>query len=308
MEQVAEKKSLLLLGSTGFLGSAVMERLKSEHLEDWQILISRSSSLENSIPFILLNSDFEPGTTFDYLNFSDLQNKYLIVINCASSRNSRNEESSQQGNFEYPKKVLELLVNARDLRIRWIQIETYWQYSKASIPDASYVLWKNRFSALLTESSRNENLVIEKLALPHLIGPFDDLSRFLPRLFSKLFRNESTIVNSPDEGFYLADVRDVANYLIRTLNDIKANQDLAARLFPFYELPLREIVQRFVTTLKSESSLKFEGATRNSNPILIPTEQPPMLESSHQRLRSLESTFSDIAQWLSGLQRVDNLQ
>ena len=305
---MAEKKSLLLLGSTGFLGSAVMERLKSEHLVDWEILISRSSSPENPIPFILLNSDLEPGAAFDFLNFSQLQNKDLVVINCASSRNSRNEESSQQGNFEYPKRILELLVNARDIRIRWIQIETYWQYSKTIIPDASYVLWKNRFSALLTESSRNENLVIEKLALPHLIGPFDDLSRFLPKLFSKLVKNESTVVNSPDEGFYLADVRDVANYLIRTLNDIKANQDLAARLFPFYELPLREIVQRFVRTVSSESNVKFEGASKNSNPILTPTEQPPMLESSHQILRSLESTFSDIALWLSGLQPIDNLQ
>ena len=285
-----------------------MDRLKSEHLEGWEILISRSSSRENPIPFILLNSDFEPEATFEFPNFGNLHNADLVVINCASSRNSRNEESSQQGNFEYPKRVLELLVKVRDLRIRWIQIETYWQYSKTSLPDESYVLWKNRFSALLTESSRNENLVIEKLALPHLIGPFDDLNRFLPKLFSKLVKNENAIANAPNEGFYLADVRDVANYLICNVNDIETNQDLAARLFPFYELPLCEIVQRFLRTVSSDSNLKFEGTSKNPNPILTPTEQPLMLESGHQILRSLESTFSDIALWLSGLQRVGNLQ
>lgn len=305
---MSRKKSLLLLGSTGFLGSAVLDRLKSEHLEGWEILISRSSSPENPSPFTLLNSDFGPGVAFEFSNFSDLQDTDLVVINCASSRNSRNEELSQQGNFEYPKKVLELLLNVRDLRVRWIQIETYWQYSKTAIPDASYVLWKNRFSALLTESSRNERLVVEKLALPHLIGPFDNPSRFLPKLFSKLFKNESAVVNSPDEVFYLADVRDVANYLTRALYESKANQDLVALLFPFHELPLREIVHRFTTTVSSDSNVQFESASKNSNPHLTPTEQPPMLDSSQQILRSLESTFADIAQWLSGPQRIDNLQ
>lgn len=296
------------MGSTGFLGSAVLDRLKSEHLQDWEILISHSTSPDTPILLSLLDANLEPSSTFDASNLTEHLKADLIVVNCASSRNSRNEDLSQQGNFEFPKRVLELLLAVKGLNTKWIQIGTFWQYSKTPIPDASYVLWKNRFSAMLTEASRNENFEVEKLVLPHLIGPLDGPNRFLPKMFSKLLRNEEVHVDSPDELFCLADVRDVADHLVRTLGNIVTDQDSSALLFPYHELSLRDLLYRFLAIVDSKSRIQFESTAKISNPTLILGEQPPLLTSESELLRSLDSTFTDIAQWLSELQRIDNLQ
>lgn len=305
---MSRKKSLLLMGSTGFLGCAVLNRLKSQDLQDWEILISCSTYPKSPILFSLLDPNLEPASTFDESYLVEHLRSDLIVINCASSRNSRNEDLSQQGNFEFPKRVLELLLAVKGLNTKWIQIETFWQYSKTPIPDASYVQWKNRFSAILAESSRNGDFEVEKLVLPHLIGPFDGPNRFLPKVFFKLLRNETVHVNSPDELFCLADVRDVADYLVRTLGNLATNQDSDALLFPYHELSLREIVFRFLVKVDSKSKVNFESPETITNPALVLNEQPPLLKSSQQMLRSLDSTFDEIAQWLSGTHQIDNLQ
>lgn len=305
---MSRKKSLLLMGSTGFLGSAVLDRLKSEHLQDWEILITRSTSSENPISFTLLDSNLKPSSTLDASNLTEFSESDLVVINCASSRNSRDEELSQEGNFGFPKRVLEVLLTVKGLKTKWIQIETFWQYSKTPIPDASYVLWKNRFSAMLTDSPRNENFEVEKLVLPHLIGPHDGPNRFLPRTFLKLLKNEDAPVDSPDELFCLADVRDVSDHLVRTLGSTGKSKDSSVLLFPYYELSLREIIFRFLATVESSSRIQFDSIVKISNPTLIFSEQPPLMTSERQILRSLGSTFADIAQWLSELQQIDNLQ
>lgn len=295
------------MGSTGFLGSAVLDRFKSEHLQDWEILISRSTSSENPIFITLLDSNLKPSSTLDSSNLAEFSNSELVVINCASSRNSRNEDLSRQGNFEFPKRVLEVLLAVKGLNTKWVQIETFWQYSKTPIPDASYVLWKNRFSVMLAESSRNKSFEVEKLVLPHLFGPFDGPNRFLPKLFLKLLRNEDVYVDSPEELFCLADVRDVSDHLVRTFGNAKTNQDSSALLFPFHELSLRDVLYRFLAIVDSKSRIQFERLAKVSNPALILSEQPPLLTSEKQLLRGLDSTFADIAQWLSEPHWIDNL-
>ncbi len=304
---MSRNRGLLLMGSTGFLGSTVLDRLKSEHMQDWEILISSSTSLESSTSFTILDSNLEPERTLDGAKWAEFSSPDLVVINCASSRNSNDEALTQEGNFEFPRRVLEALLAVKGLNIKWIQVESFWQYAKSPIPDASYVQWKNRFGAMLTESARNENFKIEKLVLPHLIGPLDGPNRFLPKLFLKLLKNEDVLVNSPDELFCLADVRDVSDHLVRTIGNIPTNQDSSVSLFSYHELALREIVILFLATVKSNSRIEFESSTRVSNPALILSEQPPLLNSKRHLLRSLDSSFADVAQWLSGLQRIDNL-
>ena len=301
------KRSLLLLGSTGFLGSSILNILKSKHLSDLDVLISHSSPFNDFSLFTLLNPNFTDGDTFNTSNLASILNLDLVVINCAASRNSRDEDLSEEGNFTFPKIVLDTLMAIHGIRIKWIQIETFWQYSNASTPDESYVLWKNRFGNLLTESSDHRNLLVDKLVLPHLIGPFDNSLRFLPRLFSSMLAGEILQVNSPDEVFCLADVRDVAHYLVSILTNSQSKLDLSGALFPSIEIQLRDIVHLFKEISGSVSQIQFIETQENSNPVLNLNEQPPLLNSDLLSLRGLDSSFSDIARWLSGLRHIDNL-
>lgn len=307
MERVPNKRSLILLGSTGFLGSSILKTLKSEQLLDLDVLVSHSSPFNTSTLFTLLEPNFAGGDSYNTTNLASVLNLDLVVINCAASRNSKVENLSAVGNFVFPKMVLDTLMAIQGIRIKWIQLETFWQYSKKSTPDGSYVLWKNRFGNLLTESSVHGNLCVEKLVLPHLIGPFDNPLRFLPRLFSRILAGESVYVYSPDEVFCLADVRDVAQYLVSILSNSRSEQDLFSALFPFIEIRLRDIVYLFKEISGSASEIQLIETLENSNPVLNLSEQPTLLNSDQLSLHGPNSTFSDIARWLSAPQHIANL-
>jgi nucleoside-diphosphate-sugar epimerase len=302
-----KKKSLLLLGSTGFLGSAIVRALRSEDLSDWDLVASQTSSLKNSLDFSFLDLQVEAKKFKQTQNLTNALNKDLVIINCASSRYSTSKEVSRQSNFEFPKKVLETLIAAEGPQIDWIQIETFWQYSKSPIPDAKYVFWKNQFKAFLEESSGNKNFKVSNLTLPHLVGPFDNPDRFLPRTFAKMLKNGEVTINSPDEIFSLADVRDVAEYLVQRLNKKTTVQNPQTFLFPFNEMTLREIINLFLKISGSDSHVRFIETSKSSNPSLILSEQPKILNLDLHLLRSLDTTFNDTFQWLSGHHKIASL-
>ena len=300
-------KSLILLGSTGFLGAAILDLLKSKSLLDLDVLTSRSSPPNEAFTLNLLGPDFTSTRKLDGASLLSALNSDVTVINCASSRNSKNEELSLHGNYKFPKEVLETLLAINGIRIRWIQIETFWQYSKSSSPDDRYVYWKNQFGNLLIDYSSNENVIVEKFILPHLIGPFDSLHRFLPRLFLKILKGERISINSPEEVFCIADVRDVARYLVSNAHDESKRTSFPGGLFPYTEIQLQEIVHLFSRISSSKPQVEFLNTLESSNPMLHVSEQPPLLEIVGQLLLDLDTTLSDIAKWLSGLERIDSL-
>lgn len=300
-------KSLILLGSTGFLGAAVLDLLKSKSLLDLDVLTSKSSPPNEAFILNFLGPDFTSTRKFDGASLFSVLNSDVTIINCASSRNSKNEELSLQGNYKFPKEVLETLLAINGIRIRWIQIETFWQYSKSSSPDDRYVYWKNQFGNLLIDYSSNENVIVEKFILPHLIGPFDSLHRFLPRLFLKILKGERISINSPEEVFCVADVRDVARYLVSNAYDESKRTSFPGGLFPYTEIQLQEIVRLFSRISSSKPQVEFLNTLESSNPMLHLSEQPPLLEIVGQLLLDLDTTLSDIAKWLSGLERIDSL-
>jgi len=304
---VSSKKTILLLGSTGFLGSSVLNSLKSKNMMGWDILLSKSAPPGNSPVFTFLDSNSGPMKRFQFSELSNNSSQSFVVINCASSRNSGSKELSMHGNFEFPKKVLQSLLGTREPSIRWIQIETFWQYSKDSIPDENYVFWKNQFKNFLAETSKDKKFVVNSLTLSHLLGPFDNPNRFLPQLFSKIQRNAVVKVSSPNEVFCLTDVRDVAEHLVSTVDSEQLDQNMQNALFPSNHLTLREIVNGFIRVSGSQSQVEFNEVNEVFNPTLVFSEQPPILDSQHSILRSLDSTFSDIHQWLAELQRIGNL-
>jgi hypothetical protein len=149
--------------------------------------------------------------------------------------------------------------------------------------------------------------MVEKVILPHLIGPFDSPHRFLPRLFLKILKGERISINSPEEIFCIADVRDVARYLVGHIYDNSRPISSLSGLFPFTEIQLQEIVRQFSRISSSRPQVEFLNTLESSNPLLHLSEQPPLLEIVGQLLLDLDTTLSDIAKWLSGLERIDSL-
>ena len=87
-------KSLILLGSTGFLGAAILDSLKSKSLFDLDILTSRSSPPDEAFTLNLLEPDFASARKLDSASLFSALKSDVTVINCASSRNTKNEELS----------------------------------------------------------------------------------------------------------------------------------------------------------------------------------------------------------------------
>jgi hypothetical protein len=133
------------------------------------------------------------------------------------------------------------------------------------------------------------------------------MKRFLPKVFFKILKGEGLQIASPDEVFCLADVRNVAQYLVNNMSGKSPDQDLASVLFPFTEIQLGTIIRRFMKISHSKSQIEFFKDLGKSNPILNLSEQPPLLNLMQKFPYSIDTTFSDIASWLSELQPIDIL-
>lgn len=299
--------SLLLLGSTGFLGRSVFRELLPLTKLEHELLISQNTAAEAMIRLTRFGPDSIKTEAFDLDEANGLPYSNVVVVNCASSRRSQDETISKLGNYDFPKRILEALSRNQNSRIHWVQFETFWQYSKSGLPDPTYVFWKNQFGSELEAFSLKPQITYQKVVLPHLIGPDDGLNRFLPRIFLKLLKGEDVVLNSPNEKFHLTDARDVAKWLVSTIRNHEWQTINSSVLFPSHELTLQEIVNRFALHTNSNSMITSIHDDKYSNPLLIKEDQPPVASLELMSLRTIDITFADIAQWLSEVAHIDSL-
>ncbi len=300
-------ESLLLLGSTGFLGKSIVRELMPLGEIGQDLLISQNTNADDPLRLTRLGPDFKELEEFNLEGREGLPHANIVVVNCASSRYSQDEATSRLGNYEFPRRILDSLLRNENSRIHWVQFETFWQYSKSVLPDPTYVFWKNRFGSDLEEISHKTQVTYHKVVLPHLIGPDDNPNRFLPRTFLRLLRGEDVVLNSPEEIFHVTDARDVAKWLVSTTLNRENRLSNISELFPSHEMTLQEIVSRFASQFHSDSIITSVPDEKFTNPSLILADQPPMANLQIASLRTIDTTFADISQWLSGITQIDSL-
>jgi nucleoside-diphosphate-sugar epimerase len=297
-------KYLLILGSGGFLGRTIMNTLPSKSLMESRILISQPSQTRSNKRFILLDSNLEVERILDIKELKNKKNVMMSIVNCISSRNTNTTLDAWNANYLFPKSVLDSLLAYPELSLNWLQLESYWQYSKSTLPDPIYVESKVALGEYLSSLSYNKNLRFEKIVLPHLVGPIDNIHRLIPKLFLKLLKGEECLIANPNSIFSITDVRDVAESIFRYLTLGSSHNSGMTYLHPFHAQSLSNLLEIFVSLFELESKMKFIEKSADLNPLLLIEHQPAFLPENRAALRSLEKTMTDTANWLIQSQKI----
>ena len=191
--------AILVIGSQGFLGKNIFNLLE---LNDHKFTSIRGDTKH------VFDSH---GMMIDIDEFSKYES--ITVFNCSSGR-QQTKVQANESNFLFPANMLDEL-STLSVRTIWVQFDSYTQYALGPIHDANYVDSKNEFNIELDKRlSTNKQLSYFRISLPHLYGLGDHNSRFLPNVFSKLYRGSDVQVTSPGEKLPLIDVQDCAREII----------------------------------------------------------------------------------------------
>lgn len=149
-ELLQKEKRILLLGSRGFLGRVLVQKLEN-------------------------NSELWHGTRENLGNLASLSEvNFDFVINAMASQPSASAEEAFLSNFYLPKVLLESLNFAK-----WIQLNSYFQLQIPMGRSDPYTLSKEEFKALLDDNRESVDFEVAHIYLPYLFGTGDKVTRLI---------------------------------------------------------------------------------------------------------------------------------
>ena len=143
-------KFTLVLGASGYIGSHLQRKVEGQNF----VFLARTSTLDL---------------------IENVQRISTIINLCASPAGAE-EEVSFQGNFDYPMSVFN---HFKDSRIKWVQVNSYYQLQPKIQHFRNYSLHKAQFAQLLMHQNHYS---ITNLYLPHIFGGKERGDRLIPTL------------------------------------------------------------------------------------------------------------------------------
>lgn len=288
----------LIIGASGFLGRALVQEILCKTTDTR--LLYRTERIDDRVAITSMAPHVNRQTTIEEF-FAEGDCKFEI-INCASVRYSRDGNDSQRGNFDTPKMILENAIGLSNQVIKWIQPESFWQYTQDRTPDPEYVRWKNSFGLVLEEFSHMSKIKHQRVVLPHLFGVNDDLNRFFPKLFGRLLNQATVNISGGGDIFAIADVADVSSYFMQLLaeNSFEFRDNLV--IFPYHEIALRDLVGEFLANSTSQPTIIWEKTSSTTNPTMNLTRDF-IGRKLDLTLTPIQRSVSNIRSWLT--QNVD---
>ena len=288
-------KSIIILGSNGFIGSRLSKMLfMNPGLREVVYSIPKKYDYNDAY---IDNLRLENIYSKKLISFSKISDE-VIVVNCAAERHSELDNKVKAGNYDFQLIILKKLLS-EGKNVSWIQLETYWQNSLEVCPSPRYVYWKNEFRLKLTEIASLQKLKTQFIVLPHVIGVDDDDNRYLNKIFRSIILGEKIVLRNENNSFYLCDVEDLCNYLISLILGSELDVDNQSSLFPFHTIKLATLISQFKQLAKSDSIIDFEFDKSYTNPIMRIELQPMLISSKRVVLTRLELSLAKILGWMN---------
>ena len=256
------KKTILLTGATGFLGSNIIKKLITENYD--VIVLKRSFSNTYRIDDI---SDYIKSYNIDRVDMDDIfaENKIDIIIHCATNYGRRDIKplSLMQANLTMPLQLLEL---GKETRVScFINTDTILD-KRVSY----YSLSKNQFREWLELYAKE--MICCNVALEHFYGPYDDNTKFVSYIIDSILNNAKKIDltegNQERDFIYIDDVVHAFITIIKNIEKLKKG-------FLKYEIGTGKSVKlkNFVKLVKSiaqnkDTKLNFGAIPYRENEIM----------------------------------------
>jgi nucleoside-diphosphate-sugar epimerase len=253
-----EMSNLVILGSTGFIGSA-LQRIFPQAIQ-----INRKN-----IDFILKEGLLE---------------KDLTLINCISNSLDKCETKIHSDNYLTPLEVSEKL-NV----VKWIQLSSYYsEYRNVYGVDFNYYSKaKDLFSMHLRANSSFQTL---DLVLPHIYWPTEKQERFFSACYRAYYENTEMIIASLNQQIPILSREKLIDYIS---NAVKSNQEsIYSRIKVEAEtiVYMQELEQVLIEIMGG--GLKFKNSLVQERRYFHELDWPSKTSSRAQRIDALRDVVN----------------
>ncbi len=284
-EKINNKKTILLTGATGFLGSFLLEKLLAQQYQ--VVILKRISS-----PTWRIASHLDKIKCYDLeqvpLEQLFQEQQIEAVIHTATTYGRKNESVSQifESNFSLPLKLLELA-----LRYKvglFLNTDTFFN-EQLQLPDNlnHYVSSKKQFLRCAQEQVQKlvpeQRFQLINLKIEQLYGPKDSVEKFVPSTIKKLLLQEPldlTLGAQKRDFVYVEDAAAAYCLLLKhyfsgaDLHDNQCNQYPSAKRYLEVGLgsgtaiSIRDFVLLLKELSSSQSQLNFGALPYRQNEIM----------------------------------------
>jgi CDP-paratose synthetase len=210
------KKTILITGATGYLGSKVLSNLLAENFN--LIILKRSTSNISRIQDVIQHCKFYDINIKSISSIFD-ENNIDIVLHLATNY-GRNEDPIMEiinSNFIFPITILESVLK-NNVR-HFINIDSVLE-PKTNI----YSLSKSHFRNFLELYSTKIDII--NIELEYFYGPDDANWKFINMIFNKFSNNEKEInLTSGEQHRNFIFIDDVVDAIIIILNNLNLNSN-----------------------------------------------------------------------------------
>lgn len=262
------KKTVLLTGATGFLGSHLLKVLIKNRFKP--IILKRSFSDTWRIKDLLGNLVFYDIDKSD-LNEIFRNNKIDIVIHTATLYGRKKERISDiaDTNLMLPLRLLELSIEFGGMA--FINTDTFFR-TDTSLPDNLnyYVLSKKQFLEYAKGICEENNFRFVNFQLAHVYGPEDNPGKFIPYVIKKMLKSEKIDLTKGEQKRDFIYVEDVANAYLCVMNNLGMIKEKysAFEIGSGVSASIKEIVLLIKSLCESDSELEFGALPYRENEIM----------------------------------------
>ena len=209
-------KKIVVTGAAGFLGSHLVERLRTDERYEVYALSSKPSELQEKLN----------GKNIKYLYKDELNAELMvdaIVINCAYPRNSTGTEIAD--GLKYTQMVFEAAAEFNAAAIINISSQSVYSQKRMEIAteetpvclESPYAVGKYAVELMLESICRRRETAYTNLRMASLIGPGFD-QRIVNKFVMKLQKHESITIVHQNKKMGFLDVEDAVKAIISIVN------------------------------------------------------------------------------------------
>ena len=263
-----DQKTVLLTGSTGFLGSVILGLL----LEDGYRVVS---IIRNGSDLFRIKSNLEYSNVVlfnieDGLENCFRENKIDFIIHTATCYGRNDEKSADiiKANLSLQ---LELLEFGRRNNCRcFINADTFFNEQLGLKPkERIYVKTKKYFVQLAQEIVPDEGIKFVNLVIQQMYGPADSLKKFVPGIIVRLLNNENIYLTKGDQKRDFIFVKDVARSFVNVVDNFdNLNQYEEFGVGTGRSNSIKETVELLKVRINSKSFLDWDKLPYRENEIM----------------------------------------
>jgi nucleoside-diphosphate-sugar epimerase len=211
------KKKILLLGSTGFIGQNLLAKLS----ETYEVLcLNRNQQLNDKNI-----ESFKPD----------------IIVNSAASAINADFQTSLESNLLLPLETLTKTLKHSEKKIKWIQLGSYFELQVRFGRTDYYSLHKKHFSQILLDAQKIDNFTATVLYLPHIVGPGEKPNRLFPTLIDALNGSDVLLGTNGTQHIPILSIWDCVSEIMESLKVVSGEYSIE----PVFYNSLQKLVTEF---------------------------------------------------------------